>query len=547
MRHSKKEILLCLALAYVGWYFYYLNQYAVNIPYVDDYDAILGYILQFRNADFWVKVQSLLLPHNEHIMIMTRIASWLNISFGNTVNFYWLILIGNCLLLLQLWLLYQLFCISERTSPIYFFLVILVFLNPQYSPTSFWAMALWSNIWVLIPVTLSIFLLSNQKSWYWALPTAVLALFSNGNGLMIWPVGIFILLLAQRPLFQYIIWGITGLVFGGLYFYLIRQQPSGGVSELINLPLLPLNTLAFAGAYFALAGGKVGQFAAVLAGAGVLIMGFFTFKVYLKTKQKTDLILLSLLVFIFLTALAVALFRAEKGMDIIIGGRYRQYSSLAVAVSFLMGFRLIDLKAKLGMRSLPWVVIVTITFLSFLRDLGVRRATEGRTVADYHNILHNGIDVYTTDGTPRFVKIAKGVRAFHLYLVPSKYDIMTQLRLATRLPIQGVEQRRHIEGNKADGVTCGNHWLLEDSRLSLPTTDETLYLILTNGQKNIIFPTASKRNDIVTMLKQQQYFKRGVEAEAYDCAQSLNSFQIRWLKVGNKPKLYVTNSSIFAR
>lgn len=338
MRFSKNWLLIGFTLAYIAWYFYYLSQYAINMPYIDDYDAILGYVLQFREADLTTKLQSLFLPHNEHIMVMTRLAGWLNYGLTGHISFYWLLMIGNGLLVLQLLLLYRLFDYLNRFSSFYFFLVVLVFLNPQYSPTSFWAMALWSNIWVLLPVTWSIFLLSNPQKWYWALPLAVFALFSNGNGLMIWPVGFLLLFMDKRPLFQYLVWGLMGIVFCGGYFYLMRQQPSTGTFEWSNLPLLPLNILAFLGSYGALVGGNIGQMMAVLTGICISLVGLLTFKKYLQTKEKTDLILLSLLVFIMLTALAVALFGPKKGMSIIIGGRYRQYSSLAVAISLLMSF-----------------------------------------------------------------------------------------------------------------------------------------------------------------------------------------------------------------
>lgn len=546
MKVSKNGLLVGLTLAYIGWYFYYLGQYAINMPYIDDYDAILGYLLQFREADLTTKLQSLFLPHSEHIMVMTRLVSWLNYGLTANINFYWLVIIGNGLLVWQLLLLYRLFDSSNRLSPLYFFLVILVFLNPQYSATSFWTMALWSNIWVLLPVTLSIFFLSNPQKWYWALPFAIIALFGNGNGLMVWPVGIFILLIAKRPLFQYVVWVFMGSVFCGSYFYLMRQQPTTGVFELSNLPMLPLNTLAFLGAYFALVGGKLGQAMAVLGGVGILAVAFFAFKRFLKTKQRTDLILLSLLAFICLTALAVALFRAEKGMSIIIGGRYRQYSSLAVAISLLMGFRHIHFQANGWIRLLPWAMVGLITPLSFYRDIGLRRATEWRTVTDYYNILHNQLDVYTTDGTPRFGKTAKEAMRIGMYIAPGQYDLANQLKMATPSLFRGKQQILYTTEAKHDGATCGNYWQIEESRLELPTSPkEAIYLVLTNSNQNIIFPTASTRNNLLDMLYDKRYFKKGLEAEAYDCVQPLKGFQINWLKVGKKPVLYATNTTIF--
>lgn len=538
--------LIVLAAAYISWYFYYVVQYAVNIPYLDDYDAILNYILTFREINLGNQLKSLLLPHSEHIMIMTRVVSWVSYSLAGKIDFGNLLIIGNGLLVIQLAFLYRLFTPSNRFSVFYFLVVVLVFLNPQYSPTSFWAMALWSNIWVLLPVTLSIFLLSNPKIWYWALPAALLSLFSNGNGLMIWPVGFLILLLDKRSLNQHLVWISTAILACGAYFYLMRQQPSSGIFELSNLPFLPLNILAFLGSYGALLGGKLGQSMAVLVGIIVVVTSIFTFQKYLQTRERTDLILLSLMAFIFLTALAVALFRAEKGLSIIIGGRYRHYSSLAVAINFLMAFRLINFRLNRLIALVPWTIVIIITVLSFYRDIGLRKTTEWRTITDYYNILNNQLDVYTTDGTPRFVKTAAEAQAIGLYTIPSRYDLMNQLKIASRLPFQGKQQKEYHKETKADGVTCGNYWLIEEPQLEFPkAANEAIYLVLVNGAKQLIFPTASTRNDLVSMLKQRSYFKKGLEAEAYDCVQSLNQYQINWLKVGTKPILYVTDTTIF--
>lgn len=113
--------LLLLFVLYLGWYFYYLNLHAVDVPYIDDYDAILGYLLTYEKASAWTKFKSLLLPHSEHIIIMTRIAGWLSYELTGHVSFRGIILAGNVLSFLELGLLYTLFRPSLRFPPVYFF------------------------------------------------------------------------------------------------------------------------------------------------------------------------------------------------------------------------------------------------------------------------------------------------------------------------------------------------------------------------------------------------------------------------------------------
>ncbi len=537
--------LLLLVALYLGWYFYYLNLHAVDVPYIDDYDAILGYLLTYEKADAWTKFKSLFLPHSEHIIIMTRIAGWLSYELTGHVSFRGIILAGNFLSFLELGLLYTLFRPSLRFPPVYFFLVVLAFLNPQYSPTTFWAMAVWSNIWVLIPVTLSIFLLANPKQWFGAIPLAILAQFSNGSGMMIWPVGVFILFMHQRPLSHYLTWLLAGSISCLGYFYILSQHPVSGTFEFSNLALVPLNFFAFIGSYAALIGGLGGQIMAVSAGCLVVIITFLMLRNYIKNNDRAALVLLSIMVFIFLTALSAALFRAEKGMSIIIGGRYRHYSSLAMALSFLMCFRLITFSLSRWLSFFSWMVIGVITGLSYFRDIGLRLTTEWMTVANYYNFLHNQLDVYTIDGTPRFGKTTLKAHQTGLYVVPLRYDLARQLKSATVLKFKPTPQCERNEETKVDKVVCGNYWLLKEAYFQFPSSSkEAFYAVLSHGSRRYVFPTSSTRNDWLAMLQQRRYFKKGLEAEVYDCHISMINAQIEWLQMGDKPKLYHTNSII---
>lgn len=534
-----------LVVLYLGWYFYYLTLYAVDVPYIDDYDALLQYILTYKKVGAWAKVKSLFLPHNEHIIVMTRLAAWVSYALTGHISIRGMILTGNALLVLQLGLLYRLFQPSRRFSALYFLLVVLIFINPQYSPTSFWAMAIWTNTWVFVPVILCIFTLVNPKYFAWAVSFAIWAHFSNGSGIMIWPIGVFILWMTGRPLRHYLIWTAVGGLSCLGYFYLMSQQPAAGTFAISNLAMFPLNCLAFIGAYAALLGGFPGQIMAVLLGSIIVGIGFLMLKSYKNTRERTDLMLISLLLFILLTAVSVALFRAEKGMSIIIGGRYRHYSSLAVAVFVLMGFRLFTFRVSRWLAVAPWAVILLITGLSYFRDIGLRLTTEWRTVADYYNFLHNQADVYTTDGTPRFWKTTLEAHKSGLYVVPLRYDLNQQLQKAVYLTFKSTLRLERNEEEKVDSIVCGNYWLLTEPQLQFPDSPkDAFYAVLSQGSHRYIFPTSSTRNPWSVMVKQRRYFKKGLEAEVYDCFVPLANAQIEWLQTGPQPKLFQTNTII---
>src|ERR1700743_859724 len=80
-------------------YFRIVDHYAVNIPWSDDYDAILGFLLEFRKAPFGEKIGLLFSQHNEHRILSSRLVyiTW-QALFGR-INFRYLTFIGDTQLL----------------------------------------------------------------------------------------------------------------------------------------------------------------------------------------------------------------------------------------------------------------------------------------------------------------------------------------------------------------------------------------------------------------------------------------------------------------
>src|ERR1039458_9187098 len=76
-------------------YFIYVNKYTLNIPWEDDYDAILSFLCNTKKTNGFDNLSLYLSQQNEHrILSSTIIFSLYDHIFG-TINFRGLILIGN--------------------------------------------------------------------------------------------------------------------------------------------------------------------------------------------------------------------------------------------------------------------------------------------------------------------------------------------------------------------------------------------------------------------------------------------------------------------
>lgn len=70
-------------------------QYAANIPILDDYDAILEFLINWRSGNLCQKVGVLFTQHNEHRLVYSRVVYLLYYYVFGDVNFKNLVILGN--------------------------------------------------------------------------------------------------------------------------------------------------------------------------------------------------------------------------------------------------------------------------------------------------------------------------------------------------------------------------------------------------------------------------------------------------------------------
>src|SRR4030042_75966 len=214
-------LLICFPPALI---LFFIKNYSVNIPYMDQWDGFLNILVAFKedSLDF----SYLWAQHNEHrplfpkiIMLLLASASHWNAIWEQYISFF--IQIGTLLLI---------FDISRRSLPIQnraiFKIItsILLFSMVQYENWSWgWQIQIFLNIFA---VTFSVWALSRWPDNWFALILAILgaiiATYSFANGMLIWVILFFWILLANTPkkLLFVLIWLFTAL---GIFLSYIYQ------------------------------------------------------------------------------------------------------------------------------------------------------------------------------------------------------------------------------------------------------------------------------------------------------------------------------------
>lgn len=233
--------------------------YAVNVPKWDDH-ALRAY-LYFSDQETTLsgKIYQLFKQHNEHRIVYDRLVAALDYRLFGKMSHVHLMVVGN-LSLVGLLAVFGAVLLRAGKSPIYVLPVALLLFNLSHWENMFWGMAALQNFSVVLWVVLTIYLLSYTNHWGLALVAAVLATLTSGNGLLVWPIGLILLLLrtptanrerrekiADRPKLLLLTWVVVAATVITLYF-IGFEKPAGNPANRGSITDLLKGWLAFTGA-----------------------------------------------------------------------------------------------------------------------------------------------------------------------------------------------------------------------------------------------------------------------------------------------------------
>lgn len=312
-------------------------QLADNTPKLDDLNDVFGFFKQLALADTPLqKIGAFFYPNNEHITLVNHLIYYTQYCLLGEIRFYPLILIGHMIVIATGLLLAA--AVNSTRQPFYFAVVALAYINLHYWDSTFKAMTAISNQAVILFAIASLFTLLRRHHFLLAILFALLATFSQGNGIIIWLLGLPALLLEphwQPARRRYIaIWLICALL--SLLIYYWAQHTLGTPSpvtapmvfSLVQAqPTLPvLSVLAFLGSTVLL---PAQTHLAIAVGSSALLMLLWK----MRSPTRPDRLIIMIALFLLASAVIAGASRGLAAGNItgVLESRYKMYS-----VAFVM-------------------------------------------------------------------------------------------------------------------------------------------------------------------------------------------------------------------
>lgn len=348
----------------------------VNIPFLDDYYAVLGFATNWsRLHTAHEKALDLLTSqHNEYKLIFENVLLAGGYQLFHHINFAILSTIGNLLVLplfLVIYLIWRKDSGAVKEPLILFIPVAWLLFQFQYYSLLDWAMVALQNIAVILFSLLAIYLLSldERPAFYFSLASLVLAICSSGNGFFLVPIGILMLIQFRRPV-RLASWLLVSALMLAIYLYRYNFQSSqahaGGSVASSILHISPLYSLAFLGASIA----RYGSYMPAVT-LGVCLAVVFVYMIVDKAYSDRPALFYSVC-FIMITSIAVSGLRSDFGIAQSLVSRYRIYSNLLLALIYLYGMA--KLQPRLQSRRSQLATAATVAFVAIGFNLGSTHA-----------------------------------------------------------------------------------------------------------------------------------------------------------------------------
>ncbi len=330
---------LC-AIPPVILYFAILSRGALNIPNLDDYDTILDFLNKLAGAEsFSAKFSWLLASQNsEFKLIFLHFASLLQCKLSGHVDFALLSILGNLFPLLLAYLAWRMLLTESKETSLrigLFLPVPWLIFQIQYWDDLDWATPGFQHLAGLVFSLAAIFFLTRKGKAAFCVALAALAMgvASDGDGLVVIPIGLLILAVGRRfaGIFS---WSAVsaGCMAVYKYGYHAIPSPTGAHRSLVSVVtgFKPLYVLACMG-------GAVGLFpqfvwASVLLGAMLLL--FFLWMLRRGYFRRNPAVCYCML-FLVITVAGVAGLRGDLGIEMAVTSRYTIYSAALLVFAWI--------------------------------------------------------------------------------------------------------------------------------------------------------------------------------------------------------------------
>ncbi len=366
-----------------------------STPKFDDLNDVFGFFKQLALAQTPLqKVGAFFYPNNEHVTAFSHLIYFLQYQLLGSIHFYGLTIIGHLIIIATACLLAC--TINSPRRPFYFAVTMLGYLNLYYWDSSFKTMTAISNQTVILFTLAVFFALLRLKNILLAICFALLASFSQANGVLVWFVGLFLLILdtqqPQKPL-RIALWLLSASAAITLYAwarhamgqsspvtlaFVLEHWQARFVWQIISSGFAFLGSTIFSTMHpaLAVAFGAVNLFA-----AGYWLLHY----------RQHNVLITAIILFLLCSATSSSLMRGIAfGIEGTIESRYKMYS---MALTLLMGAACIEywLPVRWRLRAAALLLLMALTFqLSALRVIPAIQSQAQRFQASYRLWLEDG-------------------------------------------------------------------------------------------------------------------------------------------------------------
>ena len=322
-----------MAIPLVG-YLWVFKTYAINMPFLDDYDVMLGWMHQFLSSDtLHGKLYLLFQQHFEHRIVFDHLIELLCFLIFHKINFIFLSFVGSVGLFgIVAVLLYA----GRKAGLSYFELIPVPFLLLTWSQNELivFAMASLQQYWQLFFDVASLIVLTRSETKAGLAAAGALgvaASFSGGGGMLVFPVGFLYLMVSRRWRFA-AFWSILAAATYYLYFVLLNYQslPSDMFQHAYAWAN-PLDIVEFSVQFMGNAGHSPTQ--ALIFGGIIIVMGGVLSVWHFRRPGQP---LIYVLLFVLLSAFLVSVSRALLGLQESLTSRYTIYGLLNLTLVYIM-------------------------------------------------------------------------------------------------------------------------------------------------------------------------------------------------------------------
>ena len=534
---SKNAIWGFLIFLPVALYFYFLSEYAINIPKWDDH-ALKAFILEFENAKGLIpKLQSFFKQHNEHRIAFDRFFTLIVFWIHGSIDYRWLMWIGNFTLLGILFIFFKIFQ-KQKISVAYFVPIPFILFQLQLWENTFWGMAAMQNFGVVFFILTLIYLISSEKRshFYIALFVAFLATYTSGNGITIFPVCI-VLLVLQRKFKDVLLFSTISIILVFLYFYQYKFPENNPSMEGIGIRKIASGFLMFMGSVFNLIP-NASQSQKITIGLGFILFAigsiiaiYLIFNSKLFKKQRnlnhTELFILGSLMFLIGTAIVVTYTRISYGESSLLTSRYKIYSILLLITIYLA------IISKLNLINDKWLAFALI-FMSVCFNI-VANFIHFKDVVNFRNQLISFAINWKLNE-----QIDDSKSSVQLYVLPKLSLINNLSEIKKPIKTAQIFKRPHTHITNSDVI------LLENNTLPIPThKNDNLSLIVQSKKRTYLMPVQLISYPLKAFVRTRRYWQNGFTGVLNNNEFENDTYHVGiFVKEGNVVETYYLQDSI---